>query len=224
MKYRINVFFLIIFILFPILYCNESDKPIIAFGYLTNKSDKKKYNYLETVFPNSFASSIKTIFKVQTKTPDQIDNLLRNQNQSLKKKYDHLELSYLVKMIGADIFVSGSFEPLTKKLIKITLAVYIDGSNEIFEFTNIEKMETQIASLIDRVTLNVINYMSENNLYMRNRISPGARLAILTNLDGEEQNRLLSTFMKKGYTISSLQNNYLINPFNNDNFEFFRFI
>ena len=85
MKYKIRAFFFVILIFLSILHCGESYKPTIAFGYLSNKSDNKKYNYLETIFPNSFASSIKAIFKVQTKTPDQIDRELGKHNLSLKK-------------------------------------------------------------------------------------------------------------------------------------------
>ena len=47
--------------------------PTMAFGYLVNKSRDANYDYLETIFPNSFANSLRNIFYVTIIKPAQIE-------------------------------------------------------------------------------------------------------------------------------------------------------
>ena len=224
MKSRTFAIFLFILFMIASFLSNAIANPTVAFGYLSNESNKKSYNYLEIIFPNSFASSIHAIFNVHVKKPLQIKKELKKRNLTLKKYYEVFELPDLVDKIDADLFIFGSFRPLPNNQIKITLNIYMEGYNEIFKFTNIGRMETEISKLVDRITIIVINFMDQDNLYRIKKILPGTRLAILTNLEGEEQNRLLITLLKKGYYISCVQNNTIYNMIDDSEFERFKFI
>ena len=50
--------------------------PVMAFGYLANKSKDGNYDYLETIFPNSFAGSIQNIFWVDVIKPIRVNRIM----------------------------------------------------------------------------------------------------------------------------------------------------
>ena len=52
------IFYIIIAILIFAIPQSGKARNIIAFGYLTNTSKDANYDYLETMFPNSFANSL----------------------------------------------------------------------------------------------------------------------------------------------------------------------
>lgn len=223
LKY-ITIAFFILFCFFKVFALNSEAKTVVAFGYLNNISNNVNYGYLETIFPNSFASSIKSIFNVDVKKPLQIAERLKKYDKTLKKHYEFPELPEIIDKINADIFIFGNFEPLVNNRIKIELYLYIKSSNEIFTFTNIGKMETEIFKLVDRISLIVINFLDAETLYKNRKIPPGSRLAILTNIDGEDLNNLYVPFMKKGYQIVCVQNDELYNPVISDDFDKFQYI
>ncbi len=196
----------------------------IAFGYLANRSANENYNYLETIFPNSFASSIKSIFDVEVKKPLQVEERLRKFDLELKKTYENFELPELVDKIDADIFIMGSFQPLPNNQISIELSMYARESNEVFAFTNVGRMETEIFKLVDRISLIVINFLDRENLYKSRAIPRGARVAILTNLEGEELNRLYMPLMEGGYAVTCVQGDELANAFKEERFDVFRYV
>lgn len=199
-------------------------KPVIAFGYMHNIANDREFNYLEFIFPNSFANSINAIFDVNVKKPSDLEKELSEKKKSLQKNYEYYELPDFIKEIKSDIFIFGNFTPTVKNQIKIVLNIYIKGYNEVFTFTNTGKMETQISRIIDRISIIIINFMSEQNLYKVRKILPGTRLSILSNLEGEELNSLLVAFMEKGYPVSCFQNNQLKNIIDDDTIEKFKYI
>ena len=51
--------------------------PVIAFGYLHNKSGNENYDYLEVIFPNSFASTIQPFLAAEVRKPLQVEEILK---------------------------------------------------------------------------------------------------------------------------------------------------
>ncbi len=199
-------------------------RPSMAFGYLTNNSKDQNYNYLETIFPNSFASSLKNIFDVEVFKPHTINAILAKYNLSLKKIYEPYEIPELIKKLKADIFIYGNFTPISHDRIKIVLNYYSKGSKSMFTFTNIGKMETEIFKLVDRITQILINYMDKRNIFQSKIIKSGSGIAIISNISGEELNNLYFPFMERGYNLISLQGNYLYNLSGDRNFNSFKYI
>lgn len=214
-------FSLILSIIFTVDALGRSE---IAFGYLANNSDEINYNYLETIFPNSFASSIKNIFDVDVLKPHAINEKLAKDNLALKKEYNTYELKKLLSRIGSDIFIYGSFTPLSGNRIKILLNLYIKKTNYIFTFTNIGKMETEIFKLVDRITQILINYMDKEKIYRRSLIKKGSNLAVLTNLEGSDLNIVYITLLNNSYKLVHFQGNQLSNRLDNKLINRFKYI
>ncbi|MCP4130672.1 MAG: hypothetical protein GY754_06790 [bacterium] len=181
--------------------------PTMGFGYLSNKSVDYNFDYLETIFPNSFANSIQNIFEVRVVKPTTINERLKKYKEELKKEYELHELPGIAKKLDLDFFIFGNFTPLANDNIKIVLYLYAKESNRIFSFTNIGKMETEIFKLVDRITMILVNFMKKEQLYLSKVIPGGSRLAILTNLNNAEMNALYYGFLTKGYRVSSFQAN-----------------
>jgi len=218
MKLRPAVTLFIVLLLSPGAWAT----PSMAFGYLTNKSGDDNYDYLETIFPNSFANSIKNIFDVDVVKPLQVNEQLQKYKNELKKDYAFYELPELVDQIDSDLFIYGTFTPLENDQIRIVLNLYTRGSNRIFRFTNVGKMETEIFRLVDRITSILIDFMSDQNLYITRTVAPGARIAILSNLSGTELNSLYYPFMEKGYKLSYMQGNTLETIVTDEKIDLFR--
>lgn len=184
-------------------------KMVVAFGYLNNSSGNINYNYLETIFPNSFASSIQSIYDVDTIKPLQIEEVLNKKNMQLKKTYEYGDLPGVADAAGADIFIFGSFTPLPNNRIQIVLQLYMKDSREVFSFTNVGKMETEIFKLVDRISLIVTSFLNDTSVFKLRGIPAGSRIAILTNIDGSELNRLYAPFLEKGCPVICMQSNDL---------------
>jgi hypothetical protein len=182
-------------------------KPTIAFGYIYNIRNERELNYLEFILPNSFANSVSAVFDVNIKKPLDLENELSKSSKSLKKDYEFYELPELISDVRSDILIFGNFKSAPDNQIKIELNIYMKDQGEIFSFTNYGRMETQVSKIVDRISIIIINFMSDHNLYKVRKIMPGTKLAILTNLEGEEQNSLLIPFMEKGYPLVCFQNN-----------------
>ena len=225
MKSKFLFAFIIVILFSPQLWA----RPVVAFGYLTNTTDNQNYDYLETIFPNSFASSIEAIFYSNVLKPHRVNKILKEEHESsLKKDYSYVELPDVIDKLGADLFIYGKFTPLAGNRIKIVLHLYARGSNEIFTFTNIGKMETEIFKLVDRITLIVVDFMDADNLFMTRRILPGERIGIITNLEDPELQQMYAAFMKSDYPVVSVQGNEIIRLNEDkhvkliDNFKFIR--
>ena len=220
---RITGIFIALF-LCCVLSAAAQAAPTMAFGYLANKSDELNFEYLETIFPNSFANSIKNLFNIKVIKPLSVNERLKKKGLSLQKDYRPHELPELTENIGSDFFIFGNFTPYPDNRIKIVLNLYQRSSGRVFTFTNLGRMETEIFKLVDRITMIIINFMGEEQYYRTGIIRPGSRLAILTNLDGDELNALYAPFMKKGYRIAAFQGNSLYNIVSGDMINRFEYI
>ena len=149
-----------------VLAARAEAAPSMAFGYLVNKSSDANYDYLETLFPNSFANALRNIFYVSIIKPAQIDKELGKDGLSLQKRYKPHELMELTERISADYFIYGEFDILPNDRIRIELNLYGRGLNRIFTFSNVGAMEKEIFRLVDRITLIMMDFMGKNNFYL----------------------------------------------------------
>jgi len=192
----------------------------IAFGYLRNESGDKNYNYLETIFPNSFATSTAAL-GMQVMKPHAVDTHLNATcNMRLKKKYELAELPGLVEHLNADLFIYGSFMPRPADRIKLVLHLYFRESREVLIITTIGRLETEIFRLVDRISIIMNNIL--NKFYKVQRIPAGSHLAILTNVDGLDVNKLYYAFLKQGYPVVCVQSTDLSTPLLEERFHKFR--
>lgn len=196
----------------------------IAFGFLSNKSDDPNYEYLETIFPNSFANSIQGIYKAEVLKPVQINEILKKKSLELKKDYEPYEAAELLENLDCDAFIYGSFVPMKNNTIRIVLSFYKKGSNRVFTFTNIGLMETEIFKLVDRITAVFVNFMSDETLYLSKKIAPGSRVGFVTNIDSEDLNALCSAFLSKGYRVSGIQANTVHGYLDEESIEHYKYI
>jgi len=201
--------FILSFGIFILLSYNIFAKPIVAFGYLTNRSGNPNFNYMEIIFPNSFASAFEDSYDCTVIKPLKVNDLLEKKQLKLEKYYENYELPQISKAVDCDLFIFGYFVPLADNNIKIILTLYESGSNHIFTFTNIGKMETEIFRIIDRITLVLCDFFGKDNFFMFKTINKGSRIGLLTNLTPEELNSVYSVFMDSGYTVIALQGNEL---------------
>ncbi|MCX8123719.1 MAG: hypothetical protein N3F66_06095 [Spirochaetes bacterium] len=182
-------------------------RPTVAFGYLTNKSGNPNFNYMEIIFPNSFASSIEAVYDCTVIKPLKLNELLEKKQLKLEKHYENHELPQIAKTIDCDLFIFGYFLPLADNTIKIVLTLYESGSNQIFTFTNIGRMETEIFKIIDRITLVVFDFFGKDGFFMSKPIVRGSSVGLITNLNPEELNVVYAEFFNAGYSVSAIQGN-----------------
>lgn len=206
------------------LFRSASAAPSMAFGYLANESNDADFEYLETIFPNSFANSITNIFKVKVIKPNQINKRLSKYKLQLQRYYPSYEVPELMEKIESDFFIFGKFVPMPENNILIVLNFYEKGSNKLFTFSNIGKMESEIFKLVDRITQILINLLDTEQFYKTGVIKKNSQLAFISNLDGADLNMLYYTFMDNGYTLSYMQGNTVYNHTSEDLINTFKFI
>ena len=185
--------------------------PTMAFGYLINRSEDVNFEYLETIFPNSFANSLNNIFNATMINPGQADAILQKQKSRLEKEYKPYDLPDLTERLSADYFIYGNFVVMPGDRIKITLNLYCHDLNTIFSFTNVGRMEAEIFKLVDRIASIMFEFLEKNNFYMTRVVPKGSKIGIFTNLQGKDLNYLYAAFLKGGYRVASIQANYLYN-------------
>jgi hypothetical protein len=198
--------------------------PTMAFGYLANTTGDSNYDYLETIFPNSFANSLRKSFKINVLKPNEVNGRLARHDLVLEKSYRDHEMQSIMEKVSADFFILGSFVTLPLNRVQITMSLYARGSGTVFTFTNTGRMETEIFRLVDRIASIMVNFFGSDNLYRTEAVRPGARLGIITNIDGADLNDLYFTFMSRGYKVASLQGNYLKGIVSRDEIERFRYV
>ena len=198
--------------------------PTMAFGYLANNSGDDNFDYLETIFPNSFANSLKNIFDINVVKPIGVNKILKKYKMKLKKKYEPFELPELAEKTDADLFIYGNFTPLPDGRIKILLHLYSEQSKRLFTFTNIGRMETEIFRLVDRITDILLNFMDSKRFYMTQAIAPASRIGFFTNLTAEDLNEFYIPFLNNRYRISFFQANTLGDDIDEKNIEIFKSI
>lgn len=198
-------------------------RPLVAFGYLSNETENAAFGFIEIIFPKSFAHSIANRYDVDVRDPLDVDALLKKSKESLKKSYNYAELPELTEKLKAQVFINGSYAVLPENKIRITLNVFTKGSNEVFTFTNTGRMETDISKLVDRASVIIMNFFEEDR-YRAVEIEPGTRLGILTNLDNLELNRLYGVFMKRNYGVMAFQGNHPGTYVGNGSIDAFKFM
>ncbi|HPA72802.1 MAG TPA: hypothetical protein PKY31_11065 [Spirochaetota bacterium] len=198
-------------------------KPVVAFGYLANETENAAFGFIEVIFPKSFAHSIANRYDVEVRDPVEVEAILKKSKQSLKKSYNYVELPELVDAIKAEVFINGSYAVMKDNRIRVSLNIFTKGSNEVFTFTNIDRMETDISKIVDRVSVIIMNYFEEDS-YRAHEIALGSRFGILTNLDNLELNRLYGAFMKRNCPVAALQGNHLRTYLGDKSIESFKYM
>lgn len=187
----------------------RTEAATMAFGYLVNRSNDANYEYLETIFPNSFAGAIRNVYRVSVLKPGQINRILEKRKERLEKQYQPGELAALTEKIAADYFIYGSFVTLPNDQIKISLNLYSRGPNKLLSFTNTGKMESEIFRLVDRITSVMVDFLGRNQFFMTRTVPRGSKIGILTNLEGKDLNYVYCAFINGGYRVASIQGNSL---------------
>ncbi len=177
-----------------------------AFGYLHNRSGNGNYDYLESIFPNSFASSIASLHGISVLKPGIVEERLNKHGLTLQKTYAAGELPEIADRVGSDFFILGDFLPLSGNRIEIRLRICDRRTREVFSFVDTGKMETEIFRLVERISAVVATYLGQGGLYKTRAVRAGARLALISNLAGEELNRLYLPFLEKGFPVLCAQN------------------
>lgn len=205
---KFSNFHIILIVVLSIVFVNiNADARSAAFGLFVNESDNDSFNYLEKILPNSFAGTLKARYNFKIIKPDQIPTLTTEDNENLKKEVNEENLQQLAKNIGSDYFIYGSFKPLDDNKIKINVNVYKKGSTSVFQFEDTGYLETEIFKLVDKITLQIQNIADESMLYKSEKINSKSKLAILTNIEGDDLNSLYYEFLSTGYKISATQGN-----------------
>ena len=208
MKKTLLILLIIIFTA-PIILDAKKPKYKIAFGYFANLSKDRSLDYLEKIFPNTFTNTLRLKFDANVIKPFKINKILLKKNTQLKKQYPLYKVPALVKLIGADCFIFGSFTSLTNNKIRVSIHVYKKNALDIFTFVTIGKLETEIFNLVDNISLLIVGYLSKKPYFKYKQIIAPKKLSILTNLSGYNHNYLIYSFMKSGFKVSSLGSNEL---------------
>jgi len=223
MRYLVKISIaLLLFLSIPIVDAEAA--PTMAFGYLANNSGDDNFDYLETIFPNSFANSLKNIFDINVVKPIGVNKILKKYKMKLEKKYEPFELPELAEKTNADLFIYGNFTPLPDGRIKILLHLYSERSKRLFTFTNVGRMETEIFRLVDRITDILLNFMDTKRFYMTQPIVPSSQIGFFTNLKSEDLNEFYIPFLNSKYRVSSFQANTLGDDIDEDNIQIFKSI
>lgn len=209
----------LLFIIF--IFSSNLSANTLAFGYLKNETNNKAFNFLQVIFPNSFASTLKSSYKGTILKPSTINNILKKEGLKLKYSYSNKELPKLLKIINADYFIYGSFLPQQNENIKITIHMYISKTKELFTFVDTGKMETEIFKLVDRIAIIFKNLANENLYYKNKRIIKNTNLAFITNISRQHLNEFYFPFFKKNFSISYVQNSDLNTHYNDIQFNSF---
>ncbi len=178
-----------------------------AFGFFINESGNESLDYLEKILPNSFASALSNKHHFDIIKPAQIPGLISTENNGLKRIIKEEDLEEITDDISADYFIYGSFKPLENNKIKLTINVYKKGTSSVFQFEDTGYLETEIFKLVDKIAIQIKNIANESMIYKSEQITSKSKLAILTNLEGDELNSLYYGFLSSGFKISLTQGN-----------------
>ena len=101
------------------------------------------------------------------------------------------------------------------------MKIYIHDTNELLTFETIGKLEAEIFSLIDLISVILFNAASDRMYYKKDVIPEKSNLSIISNLTAAESNEMYSIMMAKGYPVSFVQANDLRNAADNNDIENF---
>ncbi len=180
----------------------------IAVGNFVNTSSKNDFDYLESILPTALASSLNTKYKIDIIKPQEIEKILKTKSI---ENYTEKDLYNISSYIKAKYFVYGSFEPQQNNKIKTVIHIYKVNSSNIFTFTDEGFLEVEIFRLIDRISMHIKNITDPAMLYKSENLKQNSRLAVLTNIQGEDLNSLYSEIMNHGHKLNSFQGNSIYN-------------
>jgi len=187
-----------------------------AFGYFINESGNETLDYLEKILPNSFASALKNKHDFDVIKPAQIPGINPSDDKEAKKVIREEDLQEITDDICADYFIYGSFKPIENNKIKLTIFVHKIGTTSVFQFEDTGYLETEIFKLVDKIAIQIKNIASESMIYKNETVAPKSKLAILTNIEGDELNSLYYEFLTGGYKISQTQGNEIYGLMDSD--------
>lgn len=206
------------------LNAKESIGQTIAFGYLTNKSNDRSFDYLETILPNTLANTLKNRYGFKILKPYQALERLKSQDKDLEKHYEPFQVQDVITALQTDYFLYGSFTPMPNNQVEIVINFYRGGENILFSFTNVGRMEAEIFKLADRIISILMNYMSEEKYYKSAPIKKGSPIGVITNVDGTDLNYIYYSFANAGYTIQAVQGNTIYNNTDYETLSKFKYI
>jgi hypothetical protein len=177
----------------------------IAFGYLANAGDNNNFNYLETVFPNSMANTLKNKYGFKTVKLTAVDNRLKKVEKQLEKRYEAHQVPELLEIVKTDYFLYGHFTPLPGNKVEIVINFYAGGTNRLFSFTNVGEMEAEIFKLVDRMISILQNFMTDDQLFQAENLPKGSPVGIITNVEGRDLNSIYLKFLQEGYPVHAVQ-------------------
>ena len=175
----------------------------VAIGTFLNKSGNRAFDYLETILPNALASSLESKYSIAAIKPGSIGEIFKK--KQIEKDFGDAELYAISSDIKADFFIFGTFEPQSGNRIKTEINIYKVNSSSIFTFTDIGFLEVEIFRLIDRLSLNIKNITDPAMHYKSESIPGNSRVAVITNIEGEDLNKLYYEILARGYKLSSSQ-------------------
>lgn len=187
-----------------------------AFALFKNESANESFNYLEKILPNSFATALKKKYGFSITKPAQISTLSAEENDGILREIKEEELLDVTKDINADYFIYGSFKPLDDNKIKLTISVYKKGAPDVFQFEDTGYLETEIFKLVDKIADKIKNIANESMIYKNEKIEAKSKLAIITNVEGNELNSVYYDFLSSGYKLSPTQGNEIYSLIDNE--------
>ncbi|HPS59478.1 MAG TPA: hypothetical protein PK514_15355 [Spirochaetota bacterium] len=222
MKRFFSLTALILILCIPALRLDAADK--LAFGYFINTTGDEEYDYLEEVFPKSIASAMRNRYKVRTMSPNKLQFLVDKNTNALNKAERMIyedDLAVLSESIPADILIYGTFTPDDNNRVKVRISVYKIGSDTVFTFEDTGELEMGIFRLVDKIATQLKNYIDKHTAYKLDVIKKKSKVAILSNIEGDELNRCYYAFMTSGYRVSPIHGNDLYSYLDDDSIERF---
>lgn len=222
MKRFLSLAALVILLCIPALRLDAAEK--LAFGYFINTTGDDEYDYLEEVLPKSIASAMRNRYSFRTMSPNKIQILVEKNTNNIAKAdrmIQEKELSGLAESIPADFLIYGTFTPDENNRVKVKISVHRIGSGTVFRFEDTGELEMGIFRLVDKVAIQLNNYLNEHAAYKYDVIKAKSKIAILSNIEGDELNWCYYAFMTSGYRVSSIQGNDIYSYLDDDTIEKF---
>lgn len=223
MKRFLTLTALTLILCIPALRLDAADK--LAFGYFINTTGNDEYDYLEEVLPKSIASAMRNRYSFRTMSPNKIQFLIDKNTNALNKAERMIyedDLAVLSESIPADILIYGTFTPDDETgRVKVKISVFKIGSDTVFTFEDTGELEMGIFKLVDKVAMQLKNYIDKHTAYKLEVIKKKSKVAILSNIEGDELNQCYYSFMTSGYRISPLQGDDIYSYLDDDSIKKF---
>ncbi len=184
----------------------------VAFGYFINESDNESFDYLENMLPNSFASALKNRYKIKARGPAKIKltNIKEGEETDFESEIiKPSDLPVITNSVKAEYFIYGSFLPQENNRIRLRVSIYKLGTDLVFTFEDTGQLETELFRFVDRIALQIRNFIDKPMAFKADIVKEKSKVAILSNLEGTELNELYNEFLTSGYKLSMMQGNEL---------------